>query len=125
MTPPPDGGAWRDGDDPESALTGLVRDATVRIHRPGPGCGPDAEGHDGVFLGSGFFVAPGWVLTCAHVATEGRGHRVDVVFRTAGGESVRVGGTVRAALPERRPDHGGWPPPDLALVQLLRPVEHP
>ncbi|MFF8697261.1 trypsin-like peptidase domain-containing protein [Streptomyces sp. NPDC015144] len=125
MTPPPDGGAWRDGDDPESALTGLVRDATVRIHRPGPGCGPDTEVPDGVFLGSGFFVAPGWVLTCAHVATEGRGHRVDVVFRTAGGESVRVGGTVRAALPERRPDHGGWPPPDLALVQLLRPVEHP
>ncbi|MFB6816881.1 trypsin-like peptidase domain-containing protein [Streptomyces sp. NPDC056347] len=123
MTPPRDGGAWQDGEDAESALTSLVRDATVRIHRAGPGYDP--EGPHGDFLGSGFFVAPSWVLTCAHVAGEGRGRQVDVVYRTARGEAVRVEGAVRAALPEERPGTGGWPSPDLALVQLLRPVEHP
>ncbi|MFF2013688.1 trypsin-like peptidase domain-containing protein [Streptomyces sp. NPDC058195] len=123
MTPPPDGGAWRDGQDAESALTSLVRDATVRIHRPGPGYAP--EGPDGDFLGSGFFIAPSWVLTCAHVAMEGKGRQVDVVYRTARGEAVRVEGAVRAALPEERSGTGGWPSPDLALIQLLRPVEHP
>ncbi|MDK0522167.1 trypsin-like peptidase domain-containing protein [Streptomyces sp. ML-6] len=102
----------------------LVKDATVRIHRPEPGYAPGESGGD--FLGSGFFIAPSWVLTCAHVASEGRGRQVDVVYRTArGGEAVTVGGTVVAALPEERPATGGWPAPDLALIQLLRPVDHP
>lgn len=88
----------------------LVKDATVRIHRPEPGYAPD--GSDGDFLGSGFFIAPSWVLTCAHVAMEGRGRQVDVVYKPArGGDAVRVGGTVVAALPEERPGTGGWPPP--------------
>ncbi|MFF8714123.1 serine protease, partial [Streptomyces sp. NPDC015184] len=102
----------------------LVKDATVRIHRPEPGYAPGESGGD--FLGSGFFIAPSWVLTCAHVASEGRGRQVDVVYKTArGGEAVTVGGTVVAALPEERPATGGWPAPDLALIQLLRPVDHP
>ncbi|MEU9314415.1 trypsin-like peptidase domain-containing protein [Streptomyces sp. NPDC048295] len=124
MTPPPAGGAWQGPSDAESALMSLVKDATVRIHRPEPGYAP--EGSDGDFLGSGFFIAPSWVLTCAHVAMEGRGRQVDVVYKTArDGDALRVGGTVRAALPEQRPGTGGWPAPDLALIQLLRPVEHP
>ncbi|MFH8519407.1 trypsin-like peptidase domain-containing protein [Streptomyces gelaticus] len=124
MTPPPAGGAWQGPNEAESALMSLVKDATVRIHRPEPGYAP--EGSDGDFLGSGFFIAPSWVLTCAHVAMEGRGRQVNVVYKTArGGDAVRVGGTVRAALPEERPGTGGWPAPDLALIQLLRPVEHP
>ncbi|MGW2182428.1 VMAP-C domain-containing protein [Streptomyces sp. NPDC001732] len=102
----------------------LVKDATVRIHRPEPGYAPG--GPEGEFLGSGFFVAPSWVLTCAHVASEGRGRQVDVVYKTArSGEAVTVGGTVVAALPEEPPGTGGWPAPDLALIQLLRPVDHP
>ncbi|MEU6921591.1 trypsin-like peptidase domain-containing protein [Streptomyces sp. NPDC046631] len=124
MTHPPGGGAWQGPNGAESALMSLVKDATVRIHRPEPGYAP--EGSDGDFLGSGFFIAPSWVLTCAHVAMEGRGRQVNVVYKTArGGDAVRVGGTVRAALPEERPGTGGWPAPDLALIQLLRPVEHP
>lgn len=51
----------------------LVRDATVRIHRRGDGYATDGPGPG--FLGSGFFIAPSWVLTCAHVAMQGRGAR--------------------------------------------------
>ncbi|MFF2325345.1 MULTISPECIES: trypsin-like peptidase domain-containing protein [unclassified Streptomyces] len=121
MTQPLGGGAWRD---PETALMSLVKDATVRIHRPEPGYVPD--GSDGDFLGSGFFIAPSWVLTCAHVAMEGRGGQVNVVYKTArGGDAVSVEGAVVVALPEERPRTGGWAAPDLALIRLLRPVEHP
>lgn len=54
------------------ALSDLVRAATVRIHRSGAGYALDEPG---TFLGSGFFVAPNWVLTCAHVALSGEGAR--------------------------------------------------
>ncbi|MEC3996954.1 hypothetical protein VSR01_26960 [Actinacidiphila sp. DG2A-62] len=56
------------GDSPESRadaaeiLNPLVSAATVRIHAADAGAR---------LLGSGFFIAPGWVLTCAHVALEG------------------------------------------------------
>lgn len=81
------------------ALMDLVMAATVRIHAPTPGYAPDEQG--GKFLGSGFFIAPSWVLTCAHVAMQGEGRDVTVVFETGpgSGESA-VPGTVVAALPE-------------------------
>ncbi|MEV7087100.1 trypsin-like peptidase domain-containing protein [Streptomyces sp. NPDC093085] len=88
-----------------------------------------SEGQSGSFLGSGFFIAPSWVLTCAHVALRGEGRDVTVVFETGprSGETA-VAGTVVAALPEPPPGapRGGreWPAPDLALVRLRRPVEH-
>ncbi|MFE7777820.1 trypsin-like peptidase domain-containing protein [Streptomyces sp. NPDC057445] len=125
----------------------LVMAATVRIHATEPGHAP--RGCGGGFLGSGFFVAPSWVLTCAHVVMQGEGREVDIVFETAPGRGeTTVRGTVVATLPESSrsapgdpydpyaahgphavPDpsalrSGGWPAPDLALVQLLRPVEH-
>ncbi|MFD7446474.1 trypsin-like peptidase domain-containing protein [Streptomyces sp. NPDC059909] len=122
--------------------------ATVRIHGTDPGHAPGGPG--GGFLGSGFFVAPSYVLTCAHVAMQGEGREVDIVFESAPGRGeTSVRGTVVAALPESRqaaaPEDpygsygsqssygsydshgvraGGWPAPDLALIQLLRPVEH-
>ncbi|MFF1837074.1 trypsin-like peptidase domain-containing protein [Streptomyces sp. NPDC058231] len=104
----------------------LVRDATVRIHRPGGGYATDGPGPS--FLGSGFFVAPGWVLTCAHVAMQGEGREVSVWYRADPHDSglTEVPGAVVAALPGTRPAGShGWPAPDLALVQLRRPVEHP
>ncbi|MFJ2175189.1 trypsin-like peptidase domain-containing protein [Streptomyces sp. NPDC087851] len=117
-----------------SALRDLVMAATVRIHGPERGYVP--EGSGGSFLGSGFFIAPSWVLTCAHVALRGEGRDVTVIFETGprSGETS-VAGTVVAALPEPAPGHpgepgppgprgGGWPAPDLALVRLRRPVEH-
>ncbi|MGW1127769.1 VMAP-C domain-containing protein [Streptomyces sp. NPDC002526] len=104
----------------------LVQDATVRIHRPPSGYAQD--GPEGDFLGSGFFVAPSWVLTCAHVAMRGEAGMVGVWFKEDrySAELTEVPGRVVAALPGTRPPGpGGWPAPDLALIQLQRPVEHP
>ncbi|MER6501157.1 trypsin-like peptidase domain-containing protein [Streptomyces sp. NPDC001455] len=135
MTQPPGRGAGGRSESTYRALTGLVMAATVRIHRPEPGYAPD--GSDRGFLGSGFFVAPSWVLTCAHVAMAGEGRRVSVVFKPdPGGAETTVEGAVVAAMPEDRraapgpggtrgTAPGGWPAPDLALIRLLRPVEHP
>ncbi|MFE6973702.1 trypsin-like peptidase domain-containing protein [Streptomyces sp. NPDC057682] len=108
----------------ERALMTLVQDATVRIHRPPSGYAPEGPGD---FLGSGFFIAPSWILTCAHVAMRGEGGAVNVVFRSDryGGDRAEVPGRVVVALPGARPPGAtGWPAPDLALVQLTRPVEH-
>ncbi|MEU3780418.1 trypsin-like peptidase domain-containing protein [Streptomyces sp900129855] len=118
------------------ALRGLVVAATVRIHRPVVGY---ALEEPGTFLGSGFFIAPNWVLTCAHVACGGEGGEVAVVYETAPGRGTSTApGRVVATLPDRaeRTDHtgrdgragrtlpaGNWPAPDLALVQLTEPVD--
>ncbi|MFF9346003.1 trypsin-like peptidase domain-containing protein [Streptomyces sp. NPDC014734] len=135
MTQPPGWGAGGGSESAHRALAGLVMAATVRIHRPEPGYAPD--GSDRGFLGSGFFVAPSWVLTCAHVAMAGEGRQVSVVFKPdPGSAETVVEGAVVAAMPETRPGSpgprggraaapGGWPAPDLALIRLLRPVEHP
>ncbi|WLW52257.1 trypsin-like peptidase domain-containing protein [Streptomyces sp. YU58] len=87
-------------------LEQLASRATVRI---GPYDAPDE------LWGSGFFVAPGWVLTCAHVLPPGqdaesvgelrvRGHQLDAPARLA----YRLGG-------------GTDPDQDLALVRLPDP----
>ncbi|MEV4431536.1 trypsin-like peptidase domain-containing protein [Streptomyces sp. NPDC049555] len=74
------------------------------------------------FWGSGFFIAPGWVLTCAHVVGNGGGEVL------AGAEALDVtdwrgrtgAGRVALVLPPAPP--GGpprpWPLPDLALVEV-------
>ncbi|WP_432187634.1 trypsin-like peptidase domain-containing protein [Streptomyces sp. Tue6028] len=106
------------------ALRDLVMAATVRIHRAGSGYALDEPG---TFLGSGFFLAPNWVLTCAHVARSGEGGEVTVVYETGPGRGTSaVAGEVAAALPEHaeRPVRGTWPAPDLALVRLREPVDH-
>ncbi|MEU8699681.1 trypsin-like peptidase domain-containing protein [Streptomyces sp. NPDC048680] len=103
----------------------LVHDATVRIHRPGSGYAQDGPGGD--FLGSGFFIAPSWILTCAHVAMRGEEGVVNVWFKEDrySTELTEVPGKVVAAMPGARPQGAaGWPAPDLALIKLQRPVEH-
>ncbi|MEU4654496.1 trypsin-like peptidase domain-containing protein [Streptomyces sp. NPDC023723] len=97
--------------------------ATVRIHRAGAGYALDEPGG---FLGSGFFVAPNWVLTCAHVACEGEGGEVAVVYEPAPGRGrSAVPGQVVATLPDgAAPASGNWPAPDLALIRLSEPVDH-
>lgn len=66
------------------------------------------------FLGSGFFAAPGQVLTCAHVAAKGG----------AGPLTVRWGGTEHTAIhtqlipPQSDPGRRTYDPPDLALITV-------
>jgi tetratricopeptide (TPR) repeat protein len=65
-------------------------------------------------LGTGFFVAPGWVLTCAHVVKE---H--ETVALSPGGIGVSFPAVVagRSAAPPPGWASGIWPFPDLALLK--------
>jgi hypothetical protein len=106
------------------ALRQLVLAATVRIHRPAP---DDALDDPGTFLGSGFCIAPNWILTCAHVAHRDDGDEVVVVHEPGPGrEPAAVPGRVAMTLPvgQPTPATGLWPTPDLALVRLSEPVDH-
>ncbi|GAA3084604.1 trypsin-like peptidase domain-containing protein [Streptomyces goshikiensis] len=114
-------------------LEPLVRAATVRVHAPPDGYGSHGTGPT---WGSGFFIAPGWVLTCAHVVGEGGaavrlvGREIGITFSAgAGGATGTVAGRVECVLPERlerqRPGRLAlWDLPDLALVRVLAPVTH-
>ncbi|MER6707363.1 trypsin-like peptidase domain-containing protein [Streptomyces fumanus] len=123
MTDRHDPGASSPLDAARRALGGLVMAATVRIHRPGAGYALDEPE---AFLGSGFFIAPNWVVTCAHVACEGEGGDVSVVYEPAPGHGMSaVPGHVVTTLPEGAAAvPGTWPPPDLALIELTAPVQH-
>ncbi|MET8680435.1 trypsin-like peptidase domain-containing protein [Streptomyces sp. NPDC004647] len=107
-----------------SSLHALVRRSVVRIAAPGDGYDPQGT----EYWGSGFFVAPGWVLTCAHVVGTGggavwSGERV-VGISWQGGQAL---GEVALALP-RPPDPDlpprTWPLPDLALVRVPDAPDH-
>jgi hypothetical protein len=88
-------------------LEGLLVAATVRVDAPGPS------------VGAGFQVAPGWVVTCAHVVgAAGVGVRV----RSASGASAV--GTVRDVWPPVSAA-GLTGPPDLALVEMDSPLDVP
>ncbi|MFD3533877.1 trypsin-like peptidase domain-containing protein [Streptomyces sp. NPDC058664] len=105
-----------------SAFDALVRPALVRI--AAPGCGYDPHGDR--YWGTGFFIAPGWVLTCAHVVAEGgsavwRSEPAVGITWEDGKTTRETTGTVVLALP--RPDRPDDPPdrwafPDLALVRV-------
>ncbi|MFF3463966.1 trypsin-like peptidase domain-containing protein [Streptomyces sp. NPDC002619] len=119
-----DGGASGGFDGAHHALRELVLAATVRIHRTGVGYALDEPD---TFLGSGFFIAPNWVLTCAHVVHGEGGEEVAVVYESGPEEgSSVVTGQVAATLPEHLERRLGasWPAPDLALVRLREPVGH-
>ncbi|MEU6878058.1 trypsin-like peptidase domain-containing protein [Streptomyces sp. NPDC046712] len=101
-----------------SAFESLVRPALVRIAAPGDGYDP----HGDRYWGTGFFIAPGWVLTCAHVVAKGgsavwRGERAVGIVRDGG---VTTGEVVlakpRPAVPEQELDRYDFP--DLALVHV-------
>ncbi|WP_436532205.1 trypsin-like peptidase domain-containing protein [Actinoplanes sp. HUAS TT8] len=85
--------------DPQDDFVRLVRRCLVRIDTADGGAG------------SGFWIAPGLVLTCAHVAPQGT---VTVTW-----QSHRLTGKVRQASPPRRADlAGSWPYPDVALISV-------
>ncbi|MCD2464456.1 MULTISPECIES: trypsin-like peptidase domain-containing protein [unclassified Streptomyces] len=105
-----------------SAFDALVRPALVRIAAPDGGYDP----HGDRYWGTGFFIAPGWVLTCAHVVAEGgsavwRSEPAVGITWEDGKTSRETTGTVVLALP--RPDRPDDPPdrwafPDIALVRV-------
>jgi tetratricopeptide (TPR) repeat protein len=69
---------------------------------------------DGPVLGSGFFVAPGWVLTCAHVVRDAA--------------KVAAGGARCEVVARSSPPAGAsalWPFPDLALLRATSKANHP
>ncbi|MGH3697517.1 MAG: trypsin-like peptidase domain-containing protein [Pseudonocardiaceae bacterium] len=71
--------------------------------------------------GTGFFVAPGWVLTCAHVVKDAA--RVLVVPARG---ATEIPATVAARSAARVPGPSEfWPFPDLALIRLDAAVDHP
>src|SRR5712692_2062316 len=82
---------------------------------------------EGPPLGSGFFVAPGWVLTCAHVVydTARSAEIADVVV--VPDSSVGSGPLPATVVSRSSPGAGAalWPFPDLALVRLSTPCAHP
>lgn len=120
-------------------LEPLVQAATVRVHAP-PGGYESPGSPSGPTWGSGFFIAPGWVLTCAHVVGEGgaavrlTGREVGITFSSGGSArpgaaTGTVAGRVECVLPERlderRPGRRAlWDLPDLALIRVLAPVSH-
>lgn len=120
MTEAAEGGVYALDGDPFETLAPLVTSATVRIHTALDGYAPGRL--EPRPLGSGFFVAPNWVLSCAHVALGGGrgGREVGLSFGT---HTVR--GLVEWAQPEGPPPGGAkWPAPDLALIRVLQPVPH-
>jgi hypothetical protein len=99
-------------------LDALARAATVHLL--------PLEGDGAGMWGSGFFVAPGWVLTCAHVVHGPLRRNRDLVFAVRGKE-VNDGIPVKARLESwlSEPSAGKVSAQeDLALVRLLDDVEH-
>jgi hypothetical protein len=82
------------------------------------------RGEDGVNLGTGFFVAQNWVLTCAHVV---RDARTVIVIADASVSDSPIAASVDAASPAPGPGAASnlWPFPDLALLHLAGDVDHP
>lgn len=89
----------------QNPLLTLLRKCVVRI-----AC-------DGEFTGTGFFVAPGRVLTCAHVVDP----LSEITASRAGWESP-AGVLVRVPHLERgSPEAHDYPLPDLAILEVLDP----
>jgi hypothetical protein len=86
------------------AIIEMVRSATVVITARTPGGAR-------VPVGSGFFVAPGWVLSCAHVVA----NRADLRVVWHGREFTPASVTCE---PKAHNGPGSWPFPDAAVLHL-------
>jgi hypothetical protein len=78
---------------------------------------------EGRALGTGFFVAPGWIITCAHVVKNAT--RVRVI---PADHQVSVGNKDwKVDARSESPDDEGklWPYPDLAVLHTSSEVDHP
>ena len=99
-------------------VTGLVdtrelRRFVVRVSGPGGGT-----------LGTGFFVAPGWVVTCAHVVEQlGEVMVTPADPRVVAPPVWRV--VARSAPPPAGWRSAFWPFPDLAVLRTEEEADHP
>jgi hypothetical protein len=78
---------------------------------------------DGI-LGTGFFVAPNWVLTCAHVV-HGSRKVIVVPDGSVSASPLLASVDVASSPPEPGTSSNLWPFPDLALLHLAGHAEHP
>ncbi len=78
------------------------------------------DSDEGQAKGTGFFVAPGWVLSCAHVVKNAQ--RVAVVPAPG---TAPVPAIVEARSAPREGRSVFWPFPDLALIRLDAELDHP
>jgi hypothetical protein len=83
-----------------SQLENLLQRCTVKLTLPGR-----------IGWGTGFFVAPEWILTCAHVVQEAKGEPVQVRWQKQENWAEAV---VERSLPN---------PYDLALLQVMLPTD--
>ncbi|PSB24033.1 tetratricopeptide repeat-containing serine protease family protein [Stenomitos frigidus] len=81
-----------------SHLEALLQQCTVKLTLPGR-----------IGWGTGFFVAPGWILTCAHVVQEAKGEPLQVRWQKRELEAV-----VERSLPDLY---------DLALLRVTLPAD--
>ncbi|HEY9834320.1 MAG TPA: trypsin-like peptidase domain-containing protein, partial [Stenomitos sp.] len=85
-----------------SQLENLLQQCTVKLTLPGR-----------MGWGTGFFVAPEWILTCAHVVQEAKGEFVQVRWQ-------KQENWAQAVVERSLPDH------DLALLRVALPINaHP
>ncbi|RAJ71386.1 trypsin-like peptidase [Streptomyces sp. Amel2xB2] len=105
-----------------SAVESAVRSAVVRIGALRDGYDGEDGGPRGEFWGSGFFVAPGWVLTSAHVVAKGRGAvwRGEPVIGVTTERGDTLAGELACALPRPSAEESAapWEEPDLAFVRV-------
>jgi hypothetical protein len=97
--------------DPRARLRELAADCRVRVGTDITGA-PD-EG------GSGVWIAPGTVLTCAHVVPAGPNSKIQV-----GWQEHILTGTVSDQVPDT-PAEGLWPYPDVAVIVVEDAPQHP
>ncbi|HUI61232.1 MAG TPA: trypsin-like peptidase domain-containing protein, partial [Steroidobacteraceae bacterium] len=97
--------------DPQIRLRELAADCRVRV-----GLDIADAPEEG---GSGVWIAPGKVLTCAHVVPAGRNTKVEV-----GWHDHTLSGIVTDQVPNTARD-GLWPYPDLAVIAVDGAPEHP
>jgi len=100
---------------PRTRLQDFTDEGTVRV------LSKDVDGHP-IEGGSGFFVAPGVIVTCAHVVS--RGGRAVSRVKVQWNE-VTYDGTA-LARPQIKGEADIWDPPDLCVITLDRkPVRQP
>ncbi|HUK70842.1 MAG TPA: trypsin-like peptidase domain-containing protein [Streptosporangiaceae bacterium] len=83
------------------------------------------SGPAGSTLGTGFFAAPGWVVTCAHVVGDLREAMVTPASPRVSLESAAWPVVARSDLPPAGWRSAFWPYPDLAVLRADGEVEHP